>query len=114
MYGFLNRIRFKYTLKDRFDYCINCFCCRSPRDEKRDSSSKKHYLFEKAELKLNNELDVVRLIKTLRKVKSLAHCLLPQRQRILMAFSRSNLVETSSSSSDSDDNSHDPLKLMES
>jgi len=48
MYGFLNRIRFRYTLKDRFEYCINCFCCRSPRDEKRDSSSKKHYLFEKA------------------------------------------------------------------
>ena len=114
MYGFLNRIRFRYTLKDRFDYCINCFCCRSARDEKRDSSSKKHYLFEKAELKLHNELDVVRLIKTLRKVKSLAHCLLPQRQRILMAFNRSNLVETSSSSSDSDDVSYDPLRLMES
>lgn len=48
LYGFLNRIRFRYTLKDRFDYCFNCFCCRSPKDEKRDISAKKHYLFEKA------------------------------------------------------------------
>ena len=31
-----------------------------------------------------------------------------------MAFNRSNLVETSSSSSDSDDVSYDPLRLMES
>ncbi len=114
LYGFLNRIRFRYTNGDRLDYCFNCFCCRSPKDEKRDTSSKRHYLFEKAQLKLHNELDVVRIIKTLRKVKSLTHCLLPQRQRMLMAFSRSNLVETSSSSSDSDDNTYDPVRLMES
>lgn len=31
-----------------------------------------------------------------------------------MAFSRSNMVETSSSSSDSDDNIYDPARLMES
>lgn len=48
LYGFLNRIRFRYTIKDRLDYCISCFCCRSPKDEKRDISAKKHYLFEKA------------------------------------------------------------------
>jgi hypothetical protein len=54
------------------------------------------------------------MIKNLRKVKSLSQYLLPQRQRMLMAFSRSNMVETSSSSSDSDDNIYDPLRLMES
>ena len=31
-----------------------------------------------------------------------------------MAFSRANMLETSSSSSDSDDNTYDPVRLMES
>ena len=38
----------------------------------RDTYFKKHYLFEKAEDKFNNELDVVRIVKTLRKFKMLA------------------------------------------
>ena len=33
---------------------------------------------------------------------------------MLMAFSKANMVETSSSSSDSDDNTYDPVRLMES
>jgi hypothetical protein len=34
--------------------------------------NKKHYLFEKAEEKIMQELDVVRIVKTLRKFKMLA------------------------------------------
>lgn len=39
--------------------------------------------------------------------------MLSQKHRLLLKFQRSNLVETSSSSSDSDDNMFDDLKLME-
>ncbi len=59
------------------------------------------------------ELDVVRIVKTLRKFKMFAHAMLAQRHRLILRFQRQNLVETSSSSSDSDDNNYDPVRLME-
>jgi len=60
-----------------------------------------------------NELDAVRIVKTLRKFKMLAQALLSQRHRMILRFQRHNLVETSSSSSDSDNNAFDPVRLME-
>lgn len=39
--------------------------------------------------------------------------LLNQKNRMLLRFQRKNLVETQSSSSDSDDNKNDTLKQME-
>ena len=43
----------------------------------------------------------------------LAQALLSQKHRLILKFQRMNLVETSSSSSDSDDNNYDTLRLME-
>ena len=60
-----------------------------------------------------NELDAIRIVRTLRKFKMLAQALLTQKHRLILKFQRMNLVETSSSSSDSDDNSYDTLRLME-
>ena len=53
-------------------------------------------------------------MKTLRRYKNLAQALLSQKHRLLLKFQRANLIETSSTSSDSDDNKFDELKLMES
>jgi hypothetical protein len=39
--------------------------------------------------------------------------MLSQRHRFILKFQRQNLVETDSSSSDSDDNLYDPMRLME-
>ena len=39
--------------------------------------------------------------------------MLTQRDRMILRFQRQNLVETSSSSSDSDNNAYDPVRLME-
>jgi hypothetical protein len=60
-----------------------------------------------------NELDVVRIVRTLRKFKMLAQAMLYQRHRLILRFQRQNLIETSSSSSDSDNNAYDPVRLME-
>jgi hypothetical protein len=92
---------------------IRCFCIRNISDDRRDKSFKKHFLFEKAKEKFMNELDAVRIVKTLRKFKMLAQALLSQRHRMILRFQRQNLVETSSSSSDSDNNAFDPVRLME-
>ena len=113
LYGFLNRARLNYTFGDRLEYCFNCLCCRNLSEDKRALDLKRHYLFEKAQRKLHSDLDVVRIIKSLRKIKELTNSFFNQRHRQLMAFSRNNLIETSSSSSDSDDNNYDPVRLME-
>ena len=51
---------------------MRCFCLRDTEDNRKDPSIKKHFLFEKAEEKFKNELDVVRIVRTLRKFKMLA------------------------------------------
>ena len=74
---------------------------------------KQHFLFKKAEDKFNNELDAIRIVKTLRKFKMLAQAMLSQKHRLILRFQRLNLIETSTSSSDSDDNRYDTVRLME-
>jgi len=55
---------------------IRCFCIRDLGDNRRKKSFKKHFLFEKAEEKFMNELDVVRIVRALRKFKMLSQALL--------------------------------------
>ena len=100
-------------MSDIIEYSIRCLCLRDAGDNRRDKSFKKHFLFEKAEEKFMQELDVVRIVKTLRKFKMFAQAMMAQRHRMILRFQRQNLVETSSSSSDSDDNNYDPVRLME-
>lgn len=71
-FAFLNRARFKYSMNDIYDYVFKCFCLRGTSDHRRERNYKKHFLFEKAEDKFMNELDVVRIVKTLRKFKMFA------------------------------------------
>ena len=75
-FAFLNRARFKYTIKNIIDYIMRCLCTRNLEDNRRDKNLKRHYLFEKAEEKFMQELDVVRIVKTLRKFKMLAQAML--------------------------------------
>ena len=112
-FAFLNRARLKYTIGDIFGHCLRCLCIRSIEDRRREASFKKHFLFAKAEEKFMVELDAVRIVKTLRRFKMLAQALLGQRHRMILRFQRQNLVETSSSSTDSDYNENDPLQMME-
>jgi len=71
-YAFLNRSRFRYSIWNILEYAIRCLCIRDIGDDRRSKSYKKHFLFEKAEEKFMNELDVVRIVKTLRKFKMFA------------------------------------------
>ena len=71
-FAFLNRSRFSYGLCDIFEYIFRCLMLRNVPDSRRDPSFKKHFLFEKAEERFKNELDVVRIVRNLRKFKMLA------------------------------------------
>ena len=88
-------------------------CLRDISGNRKLKLHKKHFLFEKAEEKFMQELDVVRIVKTLRKFKMLAQAMLSQKHRLILRFQRYNLIETSSSSSDSDNNMFDTVRLME-
>jgi len=87
-FAFLNRARFRYTIFDILEYAIKCICIRDIGDDRRSKSYKKHFLFEKAEEKFMNELDVVRIVRTLRKFKMLAQAMLSQRHRLILRFQR--------------------------
>jgi len=71
-FAFLNRARLKYTIGDIFKFMFMCLCCRSIDDRRKESTFKKHFLFQKAEDKFMIELDAVRIVKTLRRFKMLA------------------------------------------
>ena len=69
LFAFLNRTRFKYHANMIFAYFCRCFCLRNLYKNRRDDQYKTHYLFSKAEKKFRGELDVVRIVKTLRRYK---------------------------------------------
>lgn len=59
------------------------------------------------------ELDVVQIVRALRRFKMFTQALLSQRHRLILKFQRQNMIETSSSSSDSDDNNYEIIRLMQ-
>jgi hypothetical protein len=79
-----------------------------------DIDVKLKHAAEVLHLKLEKELDVVKLIRSIRKLRLLSKIILTKRGRMLMKFSRTNLIESSNSSSDSDDNKYDIVKLKQS
>ena len=75
---------------------------------------KKHVLFKKGVSKLECELDVVNLVRSIRQLRLMAQVLLGPSERLLLKFQRKNVVETTSSSSDSDHHKYDTMKLLNS
>ena len=75
-FAFLNRSRFIYSLCDILTYVLRCLCFRDLSSLRRNNKYKKHYLFEKAEEKFNDELDIVRIVKSLHKFKMFAQAML--------------------------------------
>lgn len=67
--AFIKRKRFYYRLMDILRYLLCCFCFRDVQKNKSKKLFKNHYLYHKGEDKLKMELDVISLIKSLRKQK---------------------------------------------
>lgn len=77
-------------------------------------ANRPHGLYNKGNAKLGRELDVVNLVKAIRKLRLMAHVLLTPSERMLLKFQRKNVLETTSSSSDSDHHKYDTIKLLNS
>ncbi|CDW83128.1 UNKNOWN [Stylonychia lemnae] len=111
--SFISRMRFNYDIKSIIQYLSKCLCLKNLERKRNKRYYKKHYLYQKGEKKLSQELDIISLLKTQRKFKLLAQALLSQKHRMLLRFQRQNVLETASESSDSDDDNLDTLTLME-
>ncbi|CDW79323.1 UNKNOWN [Stylonychia lemnae] len=109
----LTRKRFKYTFYQMISYISNCIFLRKKKHLKNSPTTIQHFLYHKANQRLEQELDVVNLVRSIRKLRLLAKVILSQRSRILLKFQRKNLLESQSSSSDSDDHQFDTLKLLD-
>eukprot|EP00347_Sterkiella_histriomuscorum_P013675 403363802 len=109
--SFTNRIRFNYGTKKVLDYIFKCFCLRKKSNIKQYNYS--HHIFLKGQKKLEQELDVIQLLKNMRKFKLIQQAMLNQKNRMLLKFQRFNLIETDSSSSNSDDGKMETLSLLE-
>jgi hypothetical protein len=107
------RKRFHYGYREACQYILRCLYLRNPRRLRTNNLLKKQFYYHKAEKKLERELDVVKLIRSIRKLRLLSKIILTKRGRMLMKFSKTNLIESSNSSSDSDDNKYDTIKLLE-
>ena len=76
----VNRKRFMYTVKDIVNYVLNCICLKRIKFRKYKGTKeewrktlKKHYQYDEGEDKLQDELDVVTLLKTIRRVKIISN-----------------------------------------
>ena len=52
-----------------FDYILRCICFRNLSKKRTLAQYKPHYMYKKASDKLDEELDVIHLIKTLKKFR---------------------------------------------
>jgi hypothetical protein len=107
----LRRTRFSYSLKDVVGFLSACLCFRG-KNYLRDFDDKAHFIYYKGNEKLKRELDIVNLVKSIRQLRLVAHVLLKPRERVMLKFQRKNVIETTSSSSDSDDHRYDTIKLL--
>jgi hypothetical protein len=82
----LTRERIIYSIWNIFDYMLNCLCCRRVASYKGNERLKKHFIFKKAAEKYKKELDIVNIVKTIRKFKLFAQVMLAQRHRMLLRF----------------------------
>ena len=87
---------------------------QSEGEELTENIKRPHDLYRKGDKKLERELDVVNLVRSIRKLRLMARVLLTPSERMLLKFQRKNVIESTSSSSDSDHYGFDTIKLLNS
>ncbi|CDW79230.1 UNKNOWN [Stylonychia lemnae] len=110
----IGRSRFIYKTTDVIKYLVKCLCWRRSKKLKKDPNTIQHFMYKKANEKIEQELDIVNLVRSIRKLRLMTKVMLTHRSNILLKFQRKNLIECESSSSDSDHHRFDTMKLMDS
>lgn len=63
-------------------------------------------------VKLERELDIVNLVRSIRQLRLMSNVLLGPSERMLLKFQRKNMIETDTSSTESDNHQNDTVKLL--
>jgi hypothetical protein len=86
-----------YKVGDILHYLIWCTQWRSTNSLKDKERFRDHLYFEIGEEKLIEELEVVNIIKSMRKLKILFNVILNKQQKFMMKFQREHVINSSSS-----------------
>jgi hypothetical protein len=87
----IKRKRFRYSYKEIIEYLLQCICLRklkkpNPEESIDKSPNNVNDLFEKGNKKLGRELDIVNLVRAIRKLRLMAEVLLTPSERLLLKF----------------------------
>jgi len=80
----INRTVFAYTTKNVWEYIVFCVRCRKRGSLKRNKLFRKQYLYSRGVGKLQQELDAIHILRTLRQQKLLSSVMLSEKQRVLL------------------------------
>lgn len=89
----LLRTRLTYDYYEIFHYL---FCCRwlfNRTKSPTNITDRRHALYDKGYEKLEQELDIVNIIKNLRQLRLMTRFLLNNEQKVLLKFQRKNVIE---------------------
>lgn len=84
-----------YRTVDVIKYYLTCIKCRKQRTLKR--SAKLEYLLNKGIRKLNNDLDIVNALETIRHSRILVNLSLTKEDQLLMKSQRQDVIDSSDS-----------------
>lgn len=85
----LQRTRFRYGYQEILHYITHCRFFKRMRKNKKNplgSMDKRHLLYKKGNEKLERELDVVNLVKSIRQLRLMSQVLLGPNERMLLKF----------------------------
>ena len=68
----LARTRFFYSYSQVFEYLAKCLCIKRFNLHRKNKKNKRHFYYKKADKKLGQEMDILNLIRSIRKLKMMA------------------------------------------
>ena len=94
---------FRYNLGNILHYVFCCASCKRIRQRAKTSNSyRSHMLYGEGEEKLQEELDCITFLKSIRQLKLLTQVLLTRKQKLMLRFQKANVLDSETTSSDSD------------
>ena len=94
----------KYTFYSIIKYYVWWMIWRSKSWLRSHSDSRKHLYHQIGRYKLHKELDIINLVRSVRELKTLSSILMSKHQILLVKYQQDNLLHSSSSESELDDN----------
>jgi hypothetical protein len=82
----LNRKLFKYGARNIAHYFVACVCFRTKANLRGNNTLTKHYRLILGESKLSRELDVIKILKSVRDVQLIKNATMRSMDKILMKF----------------------------